>query len=183
MTWDEITERVLALVAEYDSNFQGLGSDESAAKVAAWRLQIQRAALGLDDLQEGVRRAYSQPRKPSNPVGAVISEAREARKIRTQGQSVHQLTAGRPTGSPYGTPITRAYEHDRAGYLTCPTCAAGDGEACTENGRTKKIPHSSRLGLAYRLNNPEGKRRHAERQAHLEQHRKTYKAPWSTRTG
>ncbi|MBG9309872.1 hypothetical protein I4J31_03935 [Corynebacterium belfantii] len=82
----------------------------------------------------------------------------------------------------YGTPIDKAYEINDAIHVHCPECNAADGEYCENQKGVKKIPHASRLGIAYRDNNPEGRRKHQQRQAHLAHHRKTYTSPWQRHT-
>lgn len=183
-TWQTISTKTLALVAEYDDRFIGLDEDQLMGKVQAWSFQIKAAALQLDDCLEGVRRAYSQAKRPTNPVGAVVEEAKQARKIRSSGSEVKALPASSsPKTGMYGEPIAAAYEHDGAGYIHCPVCDADPGDACEQNGKALKIPHTKRLAIAYRENNPEGIRRRQEREQHLREHRKTYKPPWLRRNG
>lgn len=181
LTWEDIAARTLALVAEYDDRFIGLDNEQLMSKMQAWRIQIQSAALHLDDCLEGVRRAYSQAKRPTNPVGTVIEEAKQARRIRRAGRELRAIDGGQPRSSMYGDPIASAYEHDRAGYIPCPVCGADPGDACEQNDRTLKIPHTTRLAIAYRENNPQGIREHQEREAHLREHRKTYRPPWLNR--
>lgn len=79
-----------------------------------------------------------------------------------------------------GYAIEEAYLVDGAINLECPTCRARVHEWCEKEGQTKKIPHTSRLGLAYRTNHPRGRRKHAARVKHLAKHEKTYKPSWKT---
>lgn len=78
----------------------------------------------------------------------------------------------------YGYAIPAAYEHDRAVDLACSSCGAPAGEWCEKGGEIKKIPCTARLHAAYITNNPEGRRRHEERQAHLERHHSTFIPKW-----
>lgn len=79
----------------------------------------------------------------------------------------------------YGYAIPSAYEHDRAVDLKCSSCGAPAGEWCEKDNEIKKIPCTSRLHAAYITNNPEGRRIHAERQAHLEHHQKHFQPSWT----
>lgn len=80
----------------------------------------------------------------------------------------------------HGYAIPAAYEVDDVTALACPQCDAQSGEVCEDDGKgVKKIPHTPRLVSAYRKNNPEGRRRYEDRQAHLEHHHRTFKPSWS----
>ncbi|PLW02095.1 hypothetical protein BRL54_08945 [Corynebacterium ulcerans] len=79
----------------------------------------------------------------------------------------------------YGPPCNAAYEVDNAIHIVCSECGARDGEYCEDSRGIKKIPHTRRLGEAYRVNNPEGRARHMRRQAHLAKHKEIFKATWA----
>lgn len=78
-----------------------------------------------------------------------------------------------------GYAIEAAYQVNGAITLDCPQCDARPHEWCERAGRILKIPHGPRLGMAWRLNHPRGRRRHEAREQHLKEHRKTYKPGWT----
>lgn len=80
--------------------------------------------------------------------------------------------------APVGYAIPAAYQVDGALGLACSHCGAEPGAWCVVRGVVQRIPCMPRLGEAYRTNNPRGVQQHAERQAYLAEHRRTYQAPW-----
>lgn len=169
---------VLALAAEYDDRFQGLDPQATRQKIQAWAFQIADTSLTAGELAEGVRRAYSLPQKPFNPIGAILAEAKEARRIAHRGDAVREITAGGGNKSGvHGEPIIEAYEHNNAIALACGDCHAPAGEFCADGERDRKIPHTRRLADAY-AKTPEGATRIRERQNHLKAHRANYAPKW-----
>lgn len=82
----------------------------------------------------------------------------------------------------YGNPIDQAYEVDDAIHIPCPDCGAAPEEYCEDQRGVKKIPHTTRLAIAYVTNNPEGRRKQEARARHLAEHRKNYSTPWQRKT-
>lgn len=169
---------VLMAVAEFDSRFENLTPPERQSRAEAWAMVIGQTNLTLDELRSGVIRAYSTAQRPLNPVGAIIEEAKQARLA---ARRYEQPALPAAPYTPYGRAIPEIYEHNGAGYLQCPTCRAEGGKPCVEDGQVKKIPHVDRLALAYRTNDPEGRRIHQEREEHLRQHRANYQPTWRKR--
>ena len=159
---------VLAATAEFDNRLRNLAPEEARNKVSAWAQALSRTNLSLEDLLEGVLRAYRDARRPDNPVGAIIQEAKAHRLANPRAR---ELPANVHIGG-VGYAIPAAYEIDDVLHIQC-ECGAKPGEYCTHNGETKKIPHETRLATAWRLNNPEGRRLHQEREQHLARFRKT----------
>ena len=169
---------VLALAAEYDDRFQGLDPQATRQKIQAWAYQIAETNLTGQELAEGVRRAYSMPDRPFNPIGAILAEGKEARRLAHRGDSVRELTAGSESkAGVHGEPILEAYEHNNAIKIRCLHCGAPAMEFCADDERDRKIPHTKRLADAYARTH-EGAKRLADREAHLKRHRATYKPKW-----
>lgn len=169
---------VLALAAEYDDRFRNLDPQATRQKIQAWAFQIGETSLTHQELAEGVRRAYSLPDRPFNPIGAILAEAKEARRIAHRGDAVREITAdgGNKSGI-HGDPIIEAYEHNNAIGLRCFHCGAPAGEFCADGEQDCKIPHAKRLADAY-ARTPEGRERIESREKHLQHHRATYVAKW-----
>lgn len=170
----ELAMKCLTAVAPYDRHLAELEPADLADIAQAWSIQIQATNLVEVDLLEGVRRAYSQSRLPSNPIGSIISEAKAARSIRNQGLALPPRTTA--TNTTPG-PIMSAYQHDNAINYPCngattenghaAGCGAKPGEFCTDKaGNVRKIPCTSRLAYAY-AQTQRGKERRAQRLADL----------------
>lgn len=167
----------LAATAEFDDRLRKLTDEEAGHRISAWSQAIMQTNLTLDDLLQGVLRAYSRERRPENPIGSIIHEAKQHRNSKPRPKEIQQpdIHIGIT-----GYAIEAAYSVDMVLTIEC-ECGAKVGEFCTHNGELRKIPHNSRLAAAYRLHNPEGKKQHEQRQKHLQQHRRTYTPKFKTR--
>lgn len=174
--WDDVAGDILARISAYDSTAPA----PSEAVLFQWAEMLQRAHVQHRFLAEGVIRVYAAGGDPpKNKLGAVIHEGREAQKASRQGAALAEITAGGTESvGAYGYPIQAAYEVDGAIDFPCPECDARPNEVCESGGGVKKIPHASRLAVAYRTNNAEGRAKHEARQAHERHHRATFKPSW-----
>lgn len=164
MTWEDpidVANDLLIRLSQVDST----APNPTQELIAAWSDMISRSGLEKRWLIDGLMRAYSAGGDPpKNKIGAIIAEAREARKIAGQGTALKEIGAGQ--GHPHGLhapPIDAAYEVDGAIGLECPKCKAGPGEVCEDGDKVCCIPHTPRLVRAFRENNPRGRARVAER--------------------
>lgn len=172
----DIAGDILARISTFDSTAPA----PSDAVLFQWAEMISHAKLAHEHLAQGVVRVYAGGGEPpKNKIGAVIAEAREARKLAHAGSAVAELTAGESQGGSHGYVLEAAYRVDDAGHMDCPTCKARPGEVCEDGEQIKKIPHTSRLAVAYRTNNPVGRREHESRRQHLSTHRRTFKPSWT----
>lgn len=182
--WNVVAAALIGVIAEYgDTRFLYDDEDAASDRVEVWAGDLGRANIAPEFLREGLSRAYSGQQRPGNPLGALLHEAREARKDSRKGEVLRELApsfSDESLGS-HGYAIPEAYQVDDAINLTCPQCGARPQEVCEDSRGVRKIPHSPLLALAYRTNNREGRRKHEERQKHLEHHRKTFKPSWSTK--
>jgi len=117
--------------------------------IRGWAEQLALTNLEDVDLKEGVLRAYHGQDLPANRIGTIIFEATEARKVRLRSSVVRGLRSGGEVQRRQG-PVLAAYESTGALGVACPECAADAGSWCTRDGRTARIPHVSRIGLAER---------------------------------
>lgn len=145
--YQQIAAQTLALIAEYDDRFTGLSRTEMQQKQSAWALQIKMHRLNGDDCKAGVLKAYADPRRPSNPIGAVIAAAKGFKQDRRGGGVSH-------TDAPpyYGQPNEKIYQQTLAATIPCPICNVDAGYYCWEDHKTTVRPHFQRAVQAMRAN-------------------------------
>lgn len=171
---------ILARIASYDST----APVPSPEVIRDWAEMIRAAHIEHRWLVEGVGRVYMDAVEPPKAkLSAVLAAARAARARATQGQALAELAAPSfDEEGPRRSPVVAAYQVDDAIALSCPSCDAGPGEFCGDPEWPRIIPHHTRLALAYRTNHPKGRTQHARRQAHLREHRRTFKPTWKRAT-
>ena len=140
-----LASMVANMVAVYDPMLPR----NSEMLIRGWAEQLALTNLEDVDLKEGVLRAYRGQDLPANRIGTIIFEATEARKVRLRSSVVRGLQSGGEVQRRQG-PVPAAYESTGALGVACPECAADAGSWCTRDGRTARIPHVSRIGLAER---------------------------------
>lgn len=140
---DSDARRVLEEMGAYDRQFRETSLDQREDELRVLNVRIASADLSLKFLIRGVHRAYDNGKIPWNPIGAVITEAREARKLAGVGQVIRDLKA-LPAAPPSAGPVWQAY--GEALGLECSKCGAGPGNPCTSaaTGTPKRAPCMAR---------------------------------------
>ena len=113
-----------------------------------WSEIIQDSGLKHRHLVEGVKRVYADGGEPPrNKLGAVLVQAKAARRDEGAGSVVAALAApghGEAHGI-HAPAIPGAYAVNGAINIACPQCAAEGGDACFDEGGELCIPHLGRL--------------------------------------
>lgn len=147
INWNAVAAQLLALVAEFDTRFAGLDMDATERKIDAWAPVLASAGVPPEFLAKAVPVVYGTgDRGPLNPLGAVLDEARNARKRASQGMVVRELTA-KPRNT--GGLAKSVYEATGTLGVGCPRCGARPGLPCVGAYGPTRMPHPARYKLAH----------------------------------
>lgn len=146
------------------------------ARIAVWAEQVEPFELALDDLLNGVRAYYADPRERPIGVGDLIAAARAIRRDRNERESAEQMRARQEAldarvaeaiadtaeqlpaipGPRFTRPSQRADGKPNPLAVRCPWCHAPEYRPCTipnvhgESRVTLRDPHPSRVELVAR---------------------------------
>ncbi|MCS5479793.1 hypothetical protein NYP18_08985 [Corynebacterium sp. YIM 101645] len=180
---------ILARVSAHDSTAPRPDRD----LLRRWAEVIRASKVDYEWLCEGVTRLYSTASEPPKmKLAAVIDAAKTARREARKGEEIRELTPApsfdEDSPGDTGYAITAAHRQWGAIDLPCADvatetgmnrgCGAIVGDPCTRGNQLKRIPCNARLVTAGRLNNPKHREMYAARQAHLAEHRRTFKPSW-----
>ena len=129
-------QTLLRAIAVFDPRYRERGAEAYRDEVRAFARILDKSNLRLDHLLEGVQRTYSAPDSPWNPLGAVLEQARAARRDAGQGRTLHALPSAPPSTGPVANAYTGILDHE------CRRCGAPAGEHCRHPGshQAKRVP-------------------------------------------
>ncbi len=147
------------------------------ARIAVWAEQVEPFDLPLDDLLDGVRAYYADPRERPIGVGDLIAAARAIRRDRNERESAEQMRARQealdarvaeaiseaadalpviPAVRVFTRPSQRADGKPNPLSVRCPWCHAGEFRPCQTPGTNVILrnPHPSRVETLEGLGKP-----------------------------
>lgn len=142
----ETVRAVAAAISRAEIHDDRMTSDPN--RISAWSETCEPHGIDETSLAcKAVDEYYTRADADTLRCGAFITAYRKRRALDGEEAKAAELTAGSGGISADGQPVWDAYDVHDAIDRDCPTCGAGEREACVNpvNGKTRKIPCFARL--------------------------------------